>query len=59
MLRLVVLLLYLIAAYSAVQIKTGGGWDPNGQTAQPPPTGDIGGGWDPNGDLTGNLDPDG
>lgn len=50
MLRLVVLLLYLIASYSAGQIKTGGGLDPDGKPAQPPPaTGDIGGGWDPNG----------
>ena len=64
MLRLVLLLLYLAASFSApIQTKIGGGLDPNGLTAQTP---DGGGGWDPNGltaqsagDLHGNLDPNG
>ncbi|HWM94013.1 MAG TPA: hypothetical protein VN493_24860 [Thermoanaerobaculia bacterium] len=47
MLRLVLLLLYLAASYSLAD--AGGGWDPNGLTQPPPPSGDIGGGWDPNG----------
>jgi hypothetical protein len=49
MLRLLLLVLYLIASYSSVQTKTGGGWDPNGLTAPTPPTADEGGGLDPNG----------
>jgi len=50
MLRLVLLLLYLVASYSSFQGDTGGGLDPNGLDAQPPPpTGDIGGGLDPDG----------
>lgn len=51
MLRLVLLLLYLIASYSAGQIKTGGGCDPDGLMCKPRPavTGDEGGGLDPNG----------
>jgi len=49
MLRLVVLLLYLIASYSAGQAKIGGGLDPDGLTTQPPPAGDLHGNLDPNG----------
>lgn len=48
MLRLVLLVLYLAASYSSGQAKTGGGLDPLGLNAPPPP-GDSGGGLDPNG----------
>ena len=47
MLRVVLLVLYLIAAYSSAFSQIGGGLDPDGLNAQVP--GDIGGGWDPNG----------
>jgi len=48
MLRLVLLVLYLIAAAS--QLDGGGGWDPDGLAVPPlPPQTDGGGGWDPNG----------
>ena len=48
MLRLVLLLLYLAASFSAPShIKIGGGLDPNGLTAQS------------SGDDHGNLDPNG
>ena len=47
MLRLVLLLLYLAASFSApIHTKGGGGLDPDGLTAQTP---DGGGGWDPDG----------
>jgi hypothetical protein len=48
MLRLVLLVLYLAASFSAsTHTQGGGGCDPDGLTAQTA------------GDLTGNLDPDG
>lgn len=48
MLRLVLLVLYLIAASS--QSDGGGVWDPDGLDApSPPPQTDGGGGWDPSG----------
>jgi hypothetical protein len=50
MLRLVLLVLYLIAAAStASQTQQGGGLDPLGLNSLPPPTADAGGGYDPNG----------
>jgi len=48
MLRLVLLLLYLIAASSAVPQATQSG-DPAGLHQPPPPTIDAGGGYDPDG----------
>ncbi len=70
MLRLVLLLLYLAASYSATHTQGGGGLDPDGLHAQAPPaaTEDIGGGLDPDGrnalrphtgDIVGGLDPNG
>jgi hypothetical protein len=71
MLRLVLLLLYLAASYSATtHLQGGGGLDPDGSHAQPPPTAttDGGGGLDPDGrnalrphtgDIGGGLDPNG
>ncbi len=51
MLRLVLIVLYLAASLSASpHTKIGGGLDPDGLKAPPPPTTvDIGGGLDPNG----------
>lgn len=50
MLRLVLLVSYLIASFSILpNAKQGGGWDPLGLNAPPPPQEetDRGSGWDP------------
>jgi hypothetical protein len=46
MLRLVLLVLYLLASFSASD--SGGGYDPNGASLSPPAS-DAGSGYDPNG----------
>lgn len=48
MIRLALLVLYLIASFSAAsQSDAGSGWDPHGLTTPAPATTDRGSSWDP------------
>jgi len=60
MLRLALLLLYLIAAYSfepsLLKLDQNAGLDPDGRAVPTSPTSDHGGGLDPNGQATPTSD---